>query len=139
MIDFEEFSFKFDSTIRNIVLPYDHKLNEQSRVFYTDLYSLYSNVFTFYKNRIDTKDFSKIKTFNSPNVFLSQIFLNNFFNISKNGTINIFDENLKNNTISLKDETFKKVNKGIYFNHTHLLLLHHKDFFGLLDLRYYSF
>ncbi len=135
MIDFEAFSFKFDSTIRNIVQPYEQKINEQSRVYYTDLYSLYSNVFTFYKNRIDTKEFCKIKTFDSPNIFLSQIFLNHFFNISKNGTINIFDENLKNYSISLKDEMFRKVSKGIFFNHSHLLLLHNKDFFGLLDLR----
>ena len=117
-------------------MPYDLKMNEQSRVFYSDLYSLYSNIFTFYNNRIDTKDFSKIKTFDSPNTFLSQCFLNNFFVISKNGAITIFDDNLKNTRIVFKDEMFKKVNKGMFFNHNHLLLLHNKDFFGLLDTRY---
>ena len=135
LLDFETFSFKFDTKLRNIIFPFEHKTNEQNRVFYTDVYSLYSNVFTFHKNRIDTKDFSKIKTFDSPNIFLSQTFMNHFFTISKNATITIFNDNLKSTTLTFTEETFKTVNKGIFFNHTHLIMLHNKSFFGLMDLR----
>ena len=119
-------------------MPYELKLIERTRLFYIDLFSLYCNDFTFSKNRIDTKDFQKLKTFNSPNIYLSHSFLNHFFLISKNGTISLFDDNLKFNQIELKNDLFKKLQKGIYFNHTNLLILYNKDFFGLLDARLYK-